>query len=299
MKFVPLHVYSGYSFLRSGLSIPKLLGAARKGGYDAVGLSDFETLSGYPEFFHALEKYQMTPVFGMDVEVDGVLVSLFLHDEEGYRNLIKIAYTRSKGEIDRAFLLKHLDGLSLVLPSEYSPIRQFYKVDPQKVVKFLKDFSVGIERFYIGLPYLPNEGEFASFLREFAKKYPYDLVAFPHILYAKKGDAIVLDIVRAIAEKQTLSEREKDGDNYFLTQEEAISYFSENEISLTETLAASSFTFLEKRGGLLHYPCPEGESASSYLRKLAYEGLKQRKPDYDEEYKTRLDYELDVIDKMG
>ena len=55
MRFVPLHLYSGYSFLRSGLSIHKILLSAKKAGYSQVGLSDFETLSGYPEFYHAFE----------------------------------------------------------------------------------------------------------------------------------------------------------------------------------------------------------------------------------------------------
>ena len=44
MRFVPLHLYSGYSFLRSGLSIHKILLNAKKAGYSQVGLSDFETL---------------------------------------------------------------------------------------------------------------------------------------------------------------------------------------------------------------------------------------------------------------
>jgi DNA polymerase-3 subunit alpha len=300
MRFVPLHLYSGYSFLRSGLSIHKILLSAKKAGYSQVGLSDFETLSGYPEFYHAFENSGITPTFGMDVEIDGTIFSLFLNCEEGYKNLIKIAYEKSKGPIDLSFLKEHQEGLVVVLPAETSPIHDLYKDNLEGVVSYLLKTSKGFSRFYLGIPYLPKEEGFLSFLREFTSKYPYDKVAFPHILYAKANDAIVLDIVRAIAEKTQLSEREKVGDNYFLSQEEAASYFSEDEIANSEKIASSSsFVFLQKRGGLLVYPTPEGETSSSYLRKLAYEGLAKRNPGYSETYKERLDYELAVIDKMG
>ena len=191
MQFVPLHVYSGYSFLRSGLSIAKIVGMAKKNGYSTVGLSDFETLSGYPEFYHTLEKYETKPVFGLDVVIDDVLYSLFLHNEAGDRNLIKIAYEKSKGTLNRLFLLKHQEGLSVVLPSESSPIYDLYKTDVKQLISWLRYQSTGIERFYLGVPYMPSEQGFVEFLRKLCEKYPYEKVAFPHFLYARKNDAIV------------------------------------------------------------------------------------------------------------
>ena len=89
MDFVPLHVYSGYSFLHSGLSIRKICGLAKKMGYFGVGLSDLETMSGFPELSHLLEKEPLKAFYGLDVVVDETLLSLYLTNEEGYRNLYR------------------------------------------------------------------------------------------------------------------------------------------------------------------------------------------------------------------
>jgi DNA polymerase-3 subunit alpha len=76
MNFVPLHLYSGYSFLRSGLSVPKIIHLAEKNHYYGVGLTDYETMTGLPEFYHAIKDKTLLPVYGMDVEVDGDLALL-------------------------------------------------------------------------------------------------------------------------------------------------------------------------------------------------------------------------------
>ena len=51
MSFIPLRVFSGYSFTKSGLKIDQYLSAAKKLGYTTVGLGDFTTLSGAPSFY--------------------------------------------------------------------------------------------------------------------------------------------------------------------------------------------------------------------------------------------------------
>ena len=302
MDFVPLHVYSGYSFLHSGLSIRKICGLAKKMGYFGVGISDLETMSGFPELSHLLEKEPLKPFYGLDVFVDETLLSLYLTDEEGYRNLILINLEASKKKLTKQFLLDHQKGLIVILPSEYSKLHSLYKTSkPMEDCRdYLFDFSKGFESFYLGLPYLPEESSFLSFLRKFAERFPYDTVAFPHILYQKDSDAIVLDIVRAISEDKRLEEKEKTGPNYFLTPDILEATYTKEELAKTKEIAErASFSFFQKRGGLLHYPTPEGISSEDYLRKLTYEGLKKKNPNYSSEYEKRLEYELSIINKMG
>jgi DNA polymerase-3 subunit alpha len=51
---------------------------------------------------------------------------------------------------------------------------------------------------------------------------------------------------------------------------------------------------------LPHFPLPPGyDSADGYLRELAQQGLGRRYPDVTAEMQARLDYELDVICRMG
>jgi DNA polymerase III alpha subunit len=69
MSFVPLHIYSGFSYLRSGLVAEKIPAIAYKLGYKAVGLSDVGTLSGYAPFTHACLRLGLKPLYLMDAEV--------------------------------------------------------------------------------------------------------------------------------------------------------------------------------------------------------------------------------------
>ena len=50
MNFIPLHLYSGYSFLKSGILFPKLISSLKKNDFNVVGLSDLNVMYGYPSF---------------------------------------------------------------------------------------------------------------------------------------------------------------------------------------------------------------------------------------------------------
>nr|MCR5078742.1 DNA polymerase III subunit alpha [Bacilli bacterium] len=155
--------------------------------------------------------------------------------------------------------------------------------------------------FYLGLPYELNDRGYVSFLRNFVEKYPHPLVAFPHYLYEKKGDAIAVEILRAIDENRTLDFKEKEGEQYYLGNEEISSFYHDEEIYLTEEIVklCRDFTFKKKRGSLLVYKDENGRSDEEVLRNLVYKGLREKGKDQNQEYISRLEYELGVIAKMG
>ena len=301
MQFIPLHVYTGYSFLKSGLSLGKLLGLNKKEGLSFSAISDFQSMSGFPDLCSLSSSISAKPVYGYDIEVEGNLYSLYVLSEEGYKNLMAIDLKSSEGEVSLSFLKEHQKGLAVVLSSENSRLHFLYLEHQSEIPNYLIGLNKGIERFYVGIPYLPNEMLFVNYLRDFLSSHPYDFLAFPHVRYARKEDAIALEIVEAIAKNETLDHKSKSGDNFYLTQEEAKAFYKEEEINGSYRLAelASSFVFLQKRGGLLKFPCPDGSTSEEYLRRLALEGLSKKNPGAGKEYLDRLDYELSVINKMG
>ena len=302
MPFVPLRIYSPYSLLRSALTVQKIGQSAKKFGYGAIGVSDYQSLSGYPDFFHTLEGNGIGVCYGYDLPLgDGLILSLYAKDEAGYRSLIALNLLASERPITRQDLLGHAQGLIYVLPAEDSPLRLGYSSNPAGARDWLVRFQEGLKPFYVGVPYLPHDPAFLDFVRDLGESYSYDLVAFPHICYQKRSDAIALEIVKAIESGSLLHDREKTGDEFFLSPEEASAFYTEGEIANTQKIfdGTREFHFLQKRGGLLQFPTPHGESAEEYLKALAEEGLRKRKPDAGEEYKKRLSYELSVIDEMG
>ena len=300
MPFLPLHIYSGYSFLQSALSLRKIVGLGLKRKYEGIALTDYESMSGFPELYHLCKTYDAKPIFGMDIDVNQQRFTLFIEKEDGYRNLIKLAHACSKGEIDEALFFAHLDGLAVVLNAERSLILEHRQDGIDVIAALLQSYSKRISHLLIGIPYFPDDLPFISVIRQFTSKYPCPTIAFPHILYEKKEDAIALAIVEAISKDEHLEIKELSGDRYYLEQDTIERYYTSQEIDACTTLADSiNFEFVSKRGTLLVYPNDEGLSSVDYLRKKAFEGLAKRHPNYDESYRYRLEYELDVIVKMG
>ena len=55
-NFAPLRIISGYSFLKSGLTMDRISASIKKNDYYGAGLSDFGVLYGVPSFVDSVKK---------------------------------------------------------------------------------------------------------------------------------------------------------------------------------------------------------------------------------------------------
>jgi len=298
MAFVPLYLYSGFSYLKSGLPVERIPALAKKRGYEAVGLCDWNSLSGYAPFTHCCKAAGVSPIYGIDLELDGEHYCFYVKDEEGYRNILILALEASRNAASLQLAASHQAGLALVYDLEHSFLKDHFQEDEKELALRLNEKLRAFKNVYLGLPYREKEDAYVAFCRKFAAGHSYPLVAFPHIAYEKKSDAIVTLITEAIQNRVTIEQKQLDGTEYFLSKEEIGAFYKPAEIALTEEVAKSSFSFIARRGTLLHYENEEGLSSEDYLREKAEEGLVAKgcdKPNYHE----RLDYELGIIHKMG
>ena len=150
MQFAPLHVYSGYSFERSGLKIDQYVKAAKKLGYTALGLTDFESLSGIPSFVHECEIASIKPIVGQDFYFDNLLFSFIVLNETGYRNLLKLNYLFSQNKLSIKALKESNDGLAVILPIQNDAIKAAFISNPVEFPMKLMKLSKGIKEFYYG-----------------------------------------------------------------------------------------------------------------------------------------------------
>lgn len=299
MEFVPLHIYSGFSYLQSGLTINKIVSLAKKLGYTQIGLSDNSTLSGYAPFFHECEKNGIKPIFGMDYPLEEGSFSLYVLNEEGYKNLLELSFFSSKGNKSLDLLKTYSEDLYVIYEINGESFLKDYQEDKSLLVNKFQKLNKKITNFALGLPYSLSYKELES-IREFVQEFPYTLIAFPKISYPKKEDAIVLDIVSAILNKKNLDYDQKNGDEYFLNKEEIKSYYQKEEIeNITKFTSLINFSLIQKRGGLLHFENKEGLSSDDFLKKLVFSSLKNKGLDTNKEYVERANYELDIINKMG
>lgn len=300
-KFVPLHVISGYSLLKSGLTIKRIETALKKNDYPAMGLTDEGILSGLPPFVHMCKLYNKPYVLGMSINVEGNDLIIYILNEEGYKNAIAISLAIQKEELDLVFLKEHASGLLGVIETNHGLFKEKFlsldKIDTP-FTKYLLDISKMFHIFYLGIEVTSKEDvHYANKIRRFADEYTYECVALPRIKYLKKEDAIILDIVQAIQNNEKLDIKSRNGQEYFFNEPDYHKIYSEVEIDNTNKIVnLSKFDFFMHRGEMLHYT---DEHYDEELKEHAYVGLKKLGLEEDERYINRLEYELNTIKSMG
>ena len=295
MNFIPLHVYSGYSYLKSALKFDDYIKAAKGNGYTTIALTDFVSLSGVPHFVSSAKEKGLKTIIGEDFLIEDYLFTFIVLNETGYLNLLKINYAYQTNKLDVEFVKANNEGLTVILGSNNRLIRNEF--DEPTFGKTLARLSRGISSFYLGLEV--SSKAYMDDFRDFAYSHGYTLVAFPFVKYAKKEDAIALRMLEAIETKEVLSEKKCVGDEYLYSLDEIKALYSEAEINASTTIAEQvNFEFVKERGKMLHYENDEGLTSDDYLRKVARSSLAQLGLT-SEVYQKRLDYELSVITSMG
>lgn len=294
--FIPLHTYSSYSFLSSGLTIDRLISACKTNQYPAVGLSDLHVLFGIPEFYTLAKRHHLDPLLGLDVQHDGFLFTIFAKDEIGYRWLVHASSAIQHQQPLPSFASLGDHGIVVLSPH----LSSSFDLQSADLSRRLATLTQGLKTCLIGLPLLSqtNQKNLDEF-RAFASTYGYDTIAFPLILYAKPADAIIVEILGAISRGDTLTLKEKSGNNGFPTSEALNQSYTEEEIIKTQWLASQcDVDFQQKRGELIRFDAQQ--SGEMILREWAIEGLQQRPIDFANlDYLRRLDDELTMIEQLG
>src|SRR5438270_10510401 len=89
--YTELHCHSAFSFL-DGVSLPdELVASALELGYDALALTDHNSVSGSMEFAVAARALGLRPIHGAELTLrDGRHLTLLVQDPRGWSNLCHI-----------------------------------------------------------------------------------------------------------------------------------------------------------------------------------------------------------------
>ena len=293
MKFIPLHVNSGYSILKSGIKINDYILLATKFGYDTVGMMDINSFCGLPKFNDLAKKNNLKPIFGLDLNIESYNFSFIILNETGYRNVCALFSRIQSEKISLEDAKTYFSGCFVIFDSK----NNIFDIVNDETRKTLAKIAKGIKKFAIGLDITRLDK--MNMIRQFANDYAYDLIAFPHIKYLKKNDAIVIKMLEAIENKEKLDFKTYEGEQYLRSESEYLAIYKEEEITLIHSLIKEiDFDFASPRGKMSIFHNDEGLSSEQYLRKLCYDNLIKKGLDSDV-YKARLDKELSVISKMG
>ena len=330
--FVHLHVHSDFSLLDGMCRIKDLPKRAKELGMKAIALTDHGVMYGAVNFYKECVKEGIKPIIGCEVYVaprsrmdkeagiDDNYAHLILlaKNKTGYQNLIKLvslSFTDGyyyKPRIDLEILEKYHEGLICLSACLAGTINQAILKDDLEEAKKIALWHKNVfgEDYYLEIQNngLPEQVMVNQKLIMLSRELDIPLVATNDAHYLKQEDCYNHEILLCIqtAKKMTDEDRMKFATDefYIKSPEEMADYFSSVPEAIENTVKIAdkcNFDFEFGVTKLPNYDVPEEfETHEDYFRYLISNGLEKRYgKDYGEDVKTRAEYELGIISRMG
>ena len=331
MSFVHLHVHSEYSLLDGACRIRELPLRAKELGQDALAITDHGVMYGAVAFYRACREAGVKPIIGCEVYVapgsrfdrerrpDGDYSHLILlcRNETGYRNLcylVSCGFTEGfyvRPRIDWPLLREHAEGLVCLSGclKGFIPqclIRDDFEGAKAKALELRELFG---EDFYLEIQdhAIPEERKAAAGLRRLSRETGIPLVLTNDAHYLRKEDAHSQDVLLCIQTGKTVDDPDRMRMNtqelYLKDEAEMRALFPDEPAAADATAEIAARCNYDFEFGHYHLPefrLPEGETDSyAYLRRLCEEGFARRYGAGNDALRRQLNYELDMIHRMG
>ncbi|MBR2043574.1 MAG: DNA polymerase III subunit alpha [Clostridia bacterium] len=329
--FVHLHLHTEYSLLDGCCRIGSLFDAVKARGQRAVAVTDHGVMYGAVNFFKEAKAAGVKPIIGCEVYVaprsrfdkqrgpdsDYNHLVLLCKNETGYKNLIKmvsLGFTEgfySRPRIDKELLKEHSEGLialSACLAGEIPRLLSTGDYEGAKRVALWYSDLFGKDNYYIELQdhSIMAQKRILPDLLRLSRETGIPMVATNDVHYIEKEDAktqkvlICLQTGKKLNDEDTL---EFETDEFYLKSGDEMSrLFSRFEGAIENTVKIADMCNFEFEFGHIKLPLFDigNKDHALYLKEKCYKGLYEL---YGENEipaaKERLDFELQVIEKMG
>jgi DNA polymerase-3 subunit alpha len=254
---------------------------------------------------------------------------LLAETDRGYKNLIKLVsagYTEGfyyRPRIDKDLLAQHaagLIGLSSCLKGEVASALRVEQHRPAlEAAARLRDI-LGPDNFFLEMQYqgLEEQKIVNRGIVPLARELNLPLVCTNDVHYLRQGDHQPHDVLLCIGTGKTVNDAQRlryAGDQFFLkTAEQMAAVFQDCPDALRNTMAVAercNVTIPKGQNHLPSFAVPEGFTLDDYFEDVARHGFGERLPRLQrlasagrlrhtiDEYGRRLEYEIEMIKKMG
>ena len=180
--FAQLDTKSVYSFMDSVVDLNSYVARAKELGYQALGLMDRDNLYAAYHFAQLASRNGLRPLIGMEANLfyEGrkIPFRLLAKNNQGYKNLMKLATELSSGQREFTAFSDYLNAIALILPSEdWEP-----------------GMTLGSEVF-IGVR--PEDA---------GKEFDYPVIPLHTVRYFENADRSTIQMLHAISQNVSLSE---------------------------------------------------------------------------------------------
>ena len=331
MGFVHLHLHTEYSLLDGACRIRDLMARVKEVGQEAVAITDHGVMYGVIDFYRAAKAAGIKPIIGCEVYVaprtrfdkvhaldrEAYHLILLCKDETGYRNL---SYMVSRGfvegfynrpRVDMDLLREHHEGLICLSACLAGRVAQNlhhddYAAAKQAALEYAEIFGEG--NFYLELQdqSLPEERKVNDGLRRIARETGLPMVVTNDAHYLRREDAKMQDVLMCVQMGKTVDDPDRmrfgSEEYYVKSEDEMRALFPDLQEAYDNTVRIAERCNVEFTFGKYHLPefkLPEGVTSLSYLTELCNQGFDELYGEEHPEYRKQLEYEIDMIDKMG
>jgi len=273
MAYVPLYIKTENSLLQSMIRISELVTFAKKNNINTLTITD-SNMFGAMEFYKECINNSIEPIIGLECKYLDKKIVLYAKHFAGYKNLLKLSTIQSEHVLEIDDLNTFKEDLICIVPFESMDI---------------VDKLPAYENMYYGYS---NEEEYNILVHKYS-----NIVYMREILYLEKSDKHYLRYIRAISEGKLIKDYPNTSVDNSMILPSDVTY----AVNCNSEIASLCGLRIEFSSDLLPvYDCPEGYNSYSYLRHLCKKGLKHRFGEVvSKKYIERLQYELEVINKMG
>ena len=331
MAFAHLHLHTEYSLLDGANRISPLLDRVKELGMDACAITDHGVMYGVIDFYTEAKKRGIHPVIGCEIYTcenmdDRSLQSgmratnhliLLCETQEGFSNLTKLVsegWTRGfyyRPRVDMACLKKYSRGLiasSACLSGKLSKLLLDGNFEAACAHAREMEALFGKGNYFIELMDhgLADEQRVLPELVRVSEETGIPLIATNDCHYLRREDASAQEVLMCIQTGKTLEDenrmRMETDTLYVKSEQEMRDLFAKwpDALERTEEIAKRcqvEFVFGETK--LPRFPTEPGETSEQMLRRLCEAGLAELYQPITDVARSRMEYELSVIIKMG
>jgi error-prone DNA polymerase len=305
--YVELGVTSPFSFLRGASDAIELVLAALPLGYDAIGITDRNTLAGVVRMHSACTGVGMRPLIGCRLDLqDAPSLLAYPIDRDGYGRLSRLLslgkMRADKGECRLSLqdVADHAGGTAFIAWPQ-DDLDAFEADLPR-----LRDALASLRHVAASWLYRGDDNQRIERLDRLARKHGCTILATNDVHYHAPEKRPLQDVVTCIREKTTIANAgyllNPNAERHLKSPAEMCRLFERwpHAISATREFAdALHFSLDELRYEYPRETVPDGKSPQEYLEQLAWDGAAKRWPDgIPEKVENQLRYELPLIDRL-
>jgi len=319
--FVELFARSNFSFLQAASSPQALVMRAAEQGYDVLGVTDRDGLYGMVRAHEEAILRGVRLVVGCELTIHAApphaSVTVHVIDHAGYSNLCRILTKshaihpkgkprkREEGVPRNCFagvpvevVCEHARGLFCAVHDDATDadVRALHEA-------FGARLSLAIHRHLDGSD---AAREKLTLRRALATGAP--VLATNAVRYARREEKLVYDVLHCIREGLTLDAAGRalspNAEARLKSREEMATLFADHPDWLErsrEIAQACTFTMTELKYGFpceLDDPAFPGETPDEALRRLTYEGARNRLPELTDKLRAQIEKELALVEKL-